>query len=158
MREALTRLQADGLIESRRGAGSFVRQRPAEREVLHLRSAQVRARLNAFEVRIAAEPVAAHRAAEPGGDHDLRFHRAVAAAAHNPMFLLTLDTLEAEVEGMIVPSLALIARERHERANLVELEHVAVVKAIERGDAECAEAAMRLHLAQARRRVMDMRW
>ena len=34
---ALRRMQADGLIESRRGSGSFVRQRPAERQIQHLR-------------------------------------------------------------------------------------------------------------------------
>lgn len=183
VREALTRLQADGVIESRRGAGSFVRQRPAEHRIQHLLPAQVRARLDTFEIRIAVEPVAArlaaqHRteaelqaikaatadllaalaAAEPGGDHDLRFHRAIAQAAHNPMFLLTLDALNAHVEGLIVPSLALIAEETHERAHRVELEHVAIVEAIEAGEAEVAETAMRLHLMRARSRAIAMRW
>jgi DNA-binding FadR family transcriptional regulator len=183
VREALMRLQADGLIESRRGAGSYVRQRPGERQIQHLRPAQVRARLETFEVRIAIEPVAArlaalhrteqdlgaikqavddlmtsHAAAEPGGDHDLRFHRAVAAASQNPMFLLTLDTLDAQVEGLIVPSLTLVAEESNARAERVELEHVAVVEAIERGDADTAEAAMRLHLVRARSRALRMRW
>ena len=183
VREALMRLQADGLIESRRGAGSFVRQRPAEHRIQHLLPAQVRARLDTFDVRIAVEPVAArlaaqHRtdaelqvikaataelvallaASEPAGDADLRFHRAIAAASHNPMFLLTLDALNAHVEGLIVPSLALVAEGTQERAKRVELEHVAVVEAIERGEAEVAETAMRLHLMRARSRAIAMRW
>jgi GntR family transcriptional regulator, transcriptional repressor for pyruvate dehydrogenase complex len=181
VREALTRLQADGLIESRRGAGSFVRQRPAEHQIQHLLPAPVRARLDTFDVRIAVEPAAARLAAlhrteaelqaiktataeliaalaagEPAGEHDLKFHRAIAAASHNPMFLLTLETLDAHVEGLIVPSLALT--EADERAKRIELEHVAVTEAIERGEADIAETAMRLHLMRARSRAVAMRW
>lgn len=181
VREALTRLQADGVVESRRGSGSFVRQRPGERQIQHLRPAQVRARLDAFEVRVAVEPVAArlaaqhrtedelkaisqalqdlvaaHAAGEPAGEHDLSFHLAVAAASHNPMFQRTLEMLEAQVEGLIVPSLTLM--ETQIRVRRIELEHEAIIEAIVRGDGECAEAAMRLHLTQARSRALRMRW
>ena len=181
VREALTRLQADGLIESRRGAGSFVRQRPAEHQIQHLLPAPVRARLDTFDVRIALEPVAARLAAqhrtdaelqaiktataaliaglaagEPAGRHDLDFHRAIARASHNPMFLLTLEALDAHVEGLIVPSLALGAED--DRAKRLELEHVAITEAIEQGEAELAETAMRLHLMRARSRAVAMRW
>ena len=181
VREALTRLQADGLIESRRGAGSFVRQRPAEHQIQHLLPAPVRARLDTFDVRIAVEPVAARLAAqhrsdaelqairtatraliaglasgEPVGRHDFDFHRAIARASHNPMFLLTLEALDAHVDGLIVPSLALGAQE--ERAKRLELEHVAIAEAIEQGEADLAETAMRLHLIRARGRAVAMRW
>jgi DNA-binding FadR family transcriptional regulator len=183
VREALTRLQADGLIESRRGAGSFLRQRPGERQIQHLRPAQARQRLDAFAVRIAIEPAAAalaarnrtpadleeitaalkslrvaHAAGEPGGDHDLRLHRAIAEASGNPMFLVALDALDAQVEGIIVPSLALVAEGPLDRARRIELEHAAVVEGIERGDADAAEAAMRLHLVCARARALSLRW
>jgi GntR family transcriptional repressor for pyruvate dehydrogenase complex len=183
VREALTRLQADGLIESRRGSGSFLRQRPAERQVQHLRPAQARARLDAFEVRIALEPAAArlaalhrtdeelqdmkravealttaHAALEPGETHDLHLHRAIATASRNPMFLVALEALDREVEGIIISSLAMIAEGEQQRARRVELEHVAVLEAIERGDADSAEAAMRLHLLNARRRALSLRW
>lgn len=183
VREALMRLQADGLIESRRGAGSFLRQRPAARQIQHLRPAQVRARLDAFEVRIVLEPAAArlaalhrndeelaimkaalaglsaaHAAAEPGGAHDLTLHRTIAEASRNPMFLVALDALEEHVEGIIVPSLALIAEGSQQRARRVEQEHVTILEAIERADADCAEAAMRLHLISARSRALSMRW
>jgi GntR family transcriptional repressor for pyruvate dehydrogenase complex len=181
VREALTRLQADGLIESRRGAGSFVRQRPAEHQIQHLLPAPVRARLDTFDVRIAVEPVAARLAAqhrteaelqaikaataaliagltsgEPAGRHDFDFHRAIAQASHNPMFLLTLEALDAHVDGLIVPSLALAAED--ERVRRLELEHVAITEAIEQGEAELAETAMRLHLMRARSRAVAMRW
>lgn len=183
VREALMRLQADGLIESRRGSGSYVRQRPAKRQIQHLRPAAAQARLASFEVRIALEPVAArlaalhrserdmqaikgaldaligsHAESEPAGDHDLAFHRAIAEASHNPMFLVMLDALDARVEGLIVPSLALVSEGAADRADRVEREHIAVFEAIERGDAECAEAAMRLHLLSAHGRASNMRW
>jgi GntR family transcriptional repressor for pyruvate dehydrogenase complex len=183
VREALMRLQADGIIESRRGAGSFLRHRPGERQIQHLRPAQVRARLEAFEVRIALEPAAArlaalhrtdeqlgrmraalealiasHAAAEPGGVHDLCLHRTIAEASANPMFLVALDALDAQVDGIIVPSLALIAEGPQERARRVEREHVAVLEAIAAGEADSAEAAMRLHLLSARTRAFRMRW
>lgn len=183
VREALMRLQADGLVESRRGSGTYLRQRPAERQIQHLRPAQVRARLETFEVRIALEPAAAqlaaahrtetdlqairaalhgliasHAAGEPSGDHDLSFHRAIAGASHNPMFLVALDALDSRVEGLIVPSLALYAEGAHERATRVEQEHVAILEAIERGETDAAEAAMRLHLLRARSRAASMRW
>jgi DNA-binding FadR family transcriptional regulator len=183
VREALTRLQADGLIESRRGAGSFLRQRPGERQIQHLRPAQARQRLDAFAVRIALEPAAAamaarnrtaadldamksalealetaHARGEPGGDHDLSLHRMIAEACGNPMFLVALDALDAQVEGIIVPSLTLVVEGAPERARRVELEHAAVVEGIERSDAEAAEAAMRLHLVRARSRALSLRW
>jgi len=45
-----------------------------------------------------------------------------------------------------------------ERARRVELEHVVVAEAIERGEGEVAETAMRLHLLRARSRAIAMRW
>ena len=183
VREALTRLQADGLIESRRGSGSFVRQRPAERQIQHLRPTGVQARLATFEVRIALEPpsarlaalnrserelqalreildqlINAHAAGDPEGDLDLRFHRAIAQTSHNPMFLMVLDALDASVDGMIVPSLTLFTEGAPERTDRVDREHLAIFEAIERGDADCAETAMRLHLLSAHGRATRMRW
>jgi DNA-binding FadR family transcriptional regulator len=183
VREALTRLQADGLIESRRGSGSFLRQRPSARMVQHLRPAGVSARLEAFDVRIALEPAAArlaalnrtedelqamrealaalgaaHAALESGRAHDLWLHQIIAAASRNPMFSVALDALDQRVDGVIVPSLTLVAEGAQDRARRVEQEHVAVIDAIARGDPDSAEAAMRLHLLSARSRALSMRW
>lgn len=183
VREALTRLQADGLIEARRGAGSFLRQRTSPRQVQHLRPAAARARLDAFDVRIALEPAAARLAAEhrseadlqvvrsalralsaayaaqePGGAHDLLLHRTIAQASGNPMFLVSFDALDQHVDGVVVPSLAVIAEGAELRARRVEQEHAAIVEALEHSDPDRAEAAMRLHLMSARSRALSMRW
>jgi DNA-binding GntR family transcriptional regulator len=74
------------------------------------------------------------------------------------MFLVALDALDAQVEGIIVPSLALVAEGPLERARRVELEHAAIVEGIERSDPDTAEAAMRLHLVRARHRALSLRW
>lgn len=183
VREALTRLQADGLIEARRGAGSFLREPASARQVQHLRPAAARARLDAFDVRIALEPAAAglaalnraegdlqimrsalralaaaHAALELGGAHDLVLHRAIAEASRNPMFLVAFDALDQRADGVVVPSLSVIAEGAALRARLVEQEHVTILEAIEHGDPDCAEAAMRLHLVSARNRALSMRW
>ena len=183
VREALTRLQADGLIESRRGAGSFLRQRPSPHHIEHLRPPAARARLDAFEVRIALEPAAArlaalhraegdlqimrsalealaaaHAAQEPGGAHDLRLHRTISQASRNPMFLVALDALDQQVDGVVVPSIAVIAEGAELRARRVEHEHLAILEAIEQADPDRAEAAMRLHMVSARSRALNMRW
>lgn len=185
VREALVRLQGDGIVEPRRGSGSFVRQRPAESILHRLLPSQVQARIDSFDVRIALEPVGARLAAqgrsaaelarikeladqlsaalaagEPTGAIDYRLHQAIAAASHNPNIELTLQALEASLEGLIVPSLSLSLapgdNKRHVRT--LEFEHLAVVEAIERSEPEVAECAMRLHLLRARSRVIAMRW
>lgn len=74
------------------------------------------------------------------------------------MFTVALDALDARTEGIIVPSLAMIAAGPQQRARRVALEHTAITEAIERGDPECAEAAMRLHLMTARSYALSMRW
>jgi DNA-binding GntR family transcriptional regulator len=74
------------------------------------------------------------------------------------MFLLALDALDKRVEGLIVPSLALIAEGAQQRRHRIDQEHAAILEAIERGDPDSAEAAMRLHLLSARSRALSMRW
>lgn len=180
LREALMRLQAEGLIESRRGAGSFVRRRPADRLVQHLRPAPVQSRFDSFEIRIGVEPIAARLAAElgaepelkairsavsgrtsscgPGGlvtGHCLELHRLIAVASQNPMFLVVLEALNANGGGPIAPPTASVGAAAN-LARQIENEHLAIVEAIDRREPEVAEAAMRLHLVRARARTVAM--
>ena len=172
VREALVRLQADGLIQARHGAGSFVRRRPTGHRFA---PTGMQALLDSFEVRIAAEPVAARLAAqhrteaelqairsatcdpaamlgvvESSGDLTFGFHRAIAVASHNPMFLLTLDLLAAQGEAIVRGP----AADASDNIRRIEFEHFTIVEAISRGEAEVAEAAMRLHLLCARDRAI----
>ena len=171
VREALSRLKADGLIDGRRGARTVVRQQPGERAIHHLRPAAERDRLDQLEARIALEPAMARVAAQvcdaeavkllgsvalrtdggQGGDEAAAFHRAVAAATRNPMFLVALDALAARAGKLLAVQPA------DGTASHIAAEHLDVVEAIVRGDAETAEAAMRLHLLKARDRALRSR-
>lgn len=172
------RLQGCGLVEARRGAGSFVRQRPPEHQIHHLLSAQARTRAETFELRLAIEPIAARMAAlhrtsadlqaikaaaadlfaalTAGGaasDYDLRLYRSIAIASHNSILPLTLERLAVGDEGAQDSTLAVAAGRDEDGARLLQFEYAAVVEAIEQCEPDTAEIAMRLHLMRARSRA-----
>lgn len=119
VREALGRLQAEGLIHTRRGAGSYALTPPIETTTpaaQPVRTAEDR--LHLIEFRLAVETQAAALAAErrtraqldalrseleacsaaeknpaKAMQHDFRFHRILAEASGNPFFLNALDGL-----------------------------------------------------------------
>jgi DNA-binding FadR family transcriptional regulator len=180
VREALRRLQADGLIESRRGVGSFVRRRPPDRMMRHLRPDAISAHLSSFEIRVALECEASSlaasrrtgpqlaairgayetlssllRAGRPSEAADLELHRSIVAACGNPLFVSTFEYLQNAVETMISTPPDMAREAEVERRRHLEEEHLAVVEAIDRGEPEAAGLAMRWHLFQARRRVTD---
>src|SRR5262249_52112913 len=64
VREALRRLQADGLVQARQGAGTFVIRRPSERIIQFAHAANLSGYLKAHEVRITLEGQAAKFAAQ----------------------------------------------------------------------------------------------
>src|SRR4051812_46162166 len=114
IREALNRLQADGLVTARQGAGTFVARVPPRQIVKLAPRASIAGILRAFEVRIALEGQAARLAAErrlptelaaigtaleamrkamgegkpaqEAQEADFAFHRAVAMASGNHTF------------------------------------------------------------------------
>jgi GntR family transcriptional repressor for pyruvate dehydrogenase complex len=72
--------------------------------------------------------------------HDLEFHRRIAAATHNELFLILMDSIGS---GLI----------EIRRSNLSTgsspatlAQHRAILAAIEQGDAEAASSAMAAHL------------
>ncbi len=168
VREALKRLQADGLIESRRGAGAFVRRAPFGPMTQHLVPAPLRLRLSTLEVRIALEPVAARLAAQNASKLEraaivaasvpgeilsgIGFHLAIAAASHNPMFELVLQNLRVKLDdaSASMPASGL----RDESVNGAGEEHGMIAAAIVRREPEVAEFAMRLHLLRSRCRIL----
>ena len=120
VREAITRLAADGLVTARQGAGVFVNE-TGDRAIGDLVSEvadKVSMVLNMLEVRMAieiesaalaaqrrsaaqeAEILAAYteferalQANEQTGPADFAFHRAIAAATNNPFYVEILDVL-----------------------------------------------------------------
>lgn len=172
IREAVRSLMAKGLVEpDRRGyrvaeldSGTvtesmrlFLRGRPIGYDAIH----EVRSTIEVALAGLAAEQrtsedvqrmyeccdaMAAASRAEAAASADLEFHRAVAVAAHNELFLVMLDSirdvlLEIRLRTVGMPNRIEKALRFHRR----------IAKAIEAGDAEAADEAMRSHLEDSRR-------
>src|SRR5690606_11806081 len=120
VREAIAALAADGLVQSRQGAGVFVAAHAVNPfSVLGAeKSNKISVAINVLEVRMGIEIEAAGLAAQrrsasqeaalqeawndferllqqgtPTGKSDFAFHRAVAAATNNPFYIEVLDGL-----------------------------------------------------------------
>jgi GntR family transcriptional regulator, transcriptional repressor for pyruvate dehydrogenase complex len=182
VRSALTRLQAEGLVETERGRGSFVLTPPPEglqpgpggRPVATLED-----RVQLLEFRMGVESEAAALAALHRSERQLQavrkalsdftasaghpahalkadfaFHQAVAAASGNPFYSSCLASLGPTMIAM--PRARLLADAEHYASghfNQVVHEHESVVTAIADGDPASSSAAMRTHLANSRRRL-----
>ena len=180
VREALIRLQADGLIYARRGAGTFVRAVPPTAITNFAAPSNISGYLRSFEVRFALETEAARLAAERrsianvnsllqandalrerlsrgerANEEDFAFHREVAIASGNDLFVSQFDNLRSVVGGSMSTALGLTSLGSEERRKAVLHEHAQIVDAIRLGNAELAALYMRYHLVQARERITD---
>jgi len=182
VREALARLRADGIIESRQGSGSYVRRRPV-RDLLQYGEASNAAQLlRCFEFRIALEGEAAALAAvrrttqdlrairrandacneaarkgRLGKREDLEFHMAIANASGNALFGETMEMLHDDIQRGMDMAKSLTPPEKQERVRILRAEHSAVVSAIEERDPDRARVAMRAHVGNAQRRIVGER-
>ena len=181
VREALSKLQAAGLVATRHGVGTFVVGRGDEagfrlgpqhletlRDViamLELRmgveteaaglAAQRRTPANLKVMREALDEFAA--AVEVRRDAvaaDFRFHSEIARATQNAHFSNLLDTLGSRIipRSRLEPDATTLDRDRQAYLRHVNAEHESIHDAIARQDAEGARAAMRTHLANSRER------
>lgn len=180
VREAISKLQASGLVETRHGIGTFVvglgdgaafRIGPEQIATLHdviavleLRigleteaaalAAARRTERNLAEMRSALDGFAA--ALAEGRDAvgpDFQFHQEIARATQNPHFAELMSTLGA----MIIPRARLGAAagvSEAQRSYLLRAnaEHENIFDAIANRDSDAARAAMRTHLANSRER------
>ncbi|MEM8687993.1 MAG: FadR/GntR family transcriptional regulator [Pseudomonadota bacterium] len=180
IREALLRLQADGLVYSRQGAGSFVRARPPEGLIKFAQPSDVASLLRCFEARLPVEGAAAALAAQRASPEDIErieqnlteleaalntqaiadqvdfaFHLAVARASGNDFFVSIMTSLNTVITSGIKVTLNMTQRGSNERIQKVFEEHRAIFEAISTGDATGADLAMRYHIHQARARATD---
>jgi DNA-binding FadR family transcriptional regulator len=180
VREAISRLQAAGLVDTRHGVGTFVvgmgdattfRISPDQLgtlqdvvAVLELRigvetesaalAASRRTPENLATLRKALD--AFNGAVAEGRDAvgpDFQFHLEIARATQNHHFVDLMATLG----GMMIPRARLeppgpLTPEREAYLRRVNSEHESIVDAISRQDPEAARAAMRTHLANSRER------
>ncbi|MFC3127664.1 FadR/GntR family transcriptional regulator [Pseudoroseomonas globiformis] len=180
VREALMRLHADGLVTTRQGSGSYVQKRPSGHLTRLTRISDVAGLLRCTEVRMALEErsalLAAERRTQPQmdviaraldvlrasfqrkegqTDADYAFHRAVAAASGNTVFVEVLDHLNDTIQQAMAVAHGITRDGSEERARRVMEEHEVVADAILRRDAEGAGLAMRYHLYRSRQRITD---
>ncbi len=180
VREALQRLQSDGVVISRQGSGSFVQRSPSPRVGELTRSFTLHDVLQSLELRMALEELSARLAArnrneeqmqliektaaklksafgqsKAAQDADFAFHRAIAAASGNLLLLETLEQLADKLKGGMNVTLTLTRSASLQRRERVLDEHDRIVNAIRVSDAESAGIAMRYHIDQARNRLLD---
>ena len=180
VREAISKLQAAGLVETRHGIGTFVlssRQPPGPVLSAHELSESVDV-LAVLELRISLETEAAGLAAQRRKPEDLEAMRA-ALHSFEQQFALGNDTVEHDLDFHLSITRAtgnryfqdilqhfgtlLIPRNRitsihtspqdPDYLRRVNREHEEILSAIERQDADSARAAMRIHLTNSRERL-----
>lgn len=180
IRDALSRLQRDGLIESRKGSGSYVLSSPPEDLSSAADMAQVARYQRYQEFRLVVEGAAAALAAErrtaaelariaeahdkflaeiERGEFlwqsDRAVHIAIAEAAGNEFFVESLEGPEVRLSDFMTVSLKLTSSRSPRRGMLVAQEHSNIVDAIRGRDPIAARIAMEYHIVQARRRMLD---
>jgi DNA-binding FadR family transcriptional regulator len=182
VREAISKLQACGLVRTRHGIGTFVlggggaaglRVAGAEQvatlmdvvAVLELRlgleaEASALAAVRRSEAELRAMRAALkdfEHAVRTGGDTvepDLRLHLEIARATQNAHFV----ELMAHLGTVLIPrtridTSLLAGEDRSEYLKRVHTEHESFVDAIANHDPEAARAAMRTHLSNSRERL-----
>jgi GntR family transcriptional regulator, transcriptional repressor for pyruvate dehydrogenase complex len=181
IREAVSRLKNEGMVEPRQGSGVFIVERAGIRplRIDYAQAAepgavvQILALRRAIEAEVASEAALrrtdeqlaaidaalarideAVRAGKDGVAEDVAFHREIANATGNPYFLKTLTFLNQYLEaGTIVTRGNEALREDFMRQ--VREEHAAIVDAIRARDAAAARNAAQTHLINAARRLSE---
>jgi GntR family transcriptional regulator, transcriptional repressor for pyruvate dehydrogenase complex len=181
VREAISRLQAAGLVETRHGIGTFVREAPPKGpfRVDPNELATIMDLIPVLELRIGLETESAALAAarrseaqlgemrgalddfvhdvEAGGDAvdaDSRFHLQIALATGNGHFVELMNYLGTMVIPRTRVNTARLAKQgRSDYLVRVNHEHEDIYQAIARKDPEAARAAMRTHLANSCERL-----
>lgn len=180
VREAIAALAADGLVQSRQGAGVFVvAQATAPFNVIGAENSnKISVALNVLEVRMGIEIESAGLAAIrrsasqdaaiqeawneferllklgiPTGKTDFAFHRAIAAATNNPFYIEVLDALGSRTIPCDVASpWGTESVLTYEYQAGLQQEHLKILRAISAQDAGGAREAMRDHLSRSQDR------
>ncbi|MEO3388725.1 FadR/GntR family transcriptional regulator [Mesorhizobium sp. CAU 1741] len=180
VREALQYLQNDGLIDARRGSGTFVLRLPPREMARYSDDARVAQYMRAYEVRQCLETEAARLAAQRINraslrrlnnaldamidtmrtgvgvqEADFQFHLEIARASENDLFEKHLMVLKPDMMGMMNIAADLTRAGTERRKTTVIQEHQNILEAISLGDGELAKLFMHYHLVSVRYRVID---
>ncbi len=172
IREAVSRLRQDGIVEARQGSGVFVTGQGGQRAlridaaelssldaVLHIvdlrRALETEIAAQAAAQRSKRDMAAIAAAVERGGDgvkEDVAFHRCIAQATGNPYFLATLAFVSQYLEAATRVTRGNEARHADQMRAVLQ-EHAAIADAIRRQDVEAAREAARIHMVNAAGRL-----
>ncbi|UXC36633.1 FadR family transcriptional regulator [Cupriavidus gilardii] len=179
IREAISRLKNEGVVEPRQGSGVFVKEHGAIRplridyaEAIEPSSMpHLLAVRRAIEAEVAAEAARrctdrdiaeidaalanideATAAGRDGVAEDVAFHRKIAAVTGNPYFIKTLNFLNQYLEAGVAVTRRNEAT-RDDFSRQVRDEHAAIVDAIRARDPMAARNAALTHLYNAERRL-----
>ena len=174
LREALRILSTRGLVEVRRGIGTFVtesRNVHADYNVLRIQNTNVNTK-DLYEMRLMFEPQAAYYAALRASDEDLeeifrfcelndqmiknadpqwdeteqKFHNSIASATHNPFITALLPVFNRAIHHGI-----LLANEAPEVAEMTLHDHKILTQYLRERNPEGARTAMQLHIINTMR-------
>ena len=178
IRDAIRRLEAVGLLEPRQGVGTVVRDVAADTVVAPVASVLLQKRKTIEElldVRMIIEPALAARAAlhaspeqiaemteilrrqeekvlqgELATEEDSDFHYSIALAVDNSAMLKLVHVLMDSLRDLRERSLQMGGRQQKSLAA-----HHRIFAAIKQGNAAAAEAAMRRHLSEVEKLILQ---
>jgi len=171
LREAVKILATAGVLEIKRGRGTFVSKNAVSAEkadLENLNSFKIKT-VDLFEVRLVIESEAAYWAAQRATDEEIEeivrrskaveekllkrqertqeeflFHKSIAEATHNEFMVELLPTIHKAIEKGVVMSMQI-----EEIAEDTLYDHRAIVRFLQKRDAEGAKTAMKLHIMHA---------
>jgi DNA-binding FadR family transcriptional regulator len=179
IREAVSRLKAEGLIDTRQGRGAFVRgdrldvpfridlrskdllgsllhiielRRGLDAEIAFLAATRRKRDQMVAIRRSLGEIEKASKAGRDAAAEDLAFHLSIARATGNPLFLELLSFLN----GFLYIGIRVTRANEDKRLEFSEqtrVEHMAIADAIERQDPEAAATAAKIHMINAAVRI-----
>ena len=176
LREAIRVLQEQGVLATRQGSGNYIQASSKADLIRALNNSTMPTEQklrDLFQIREIIEPQIARLAAENATDEDRKqiaeiaqalieitdfaegqsldhdFHETIAAATGNQL----LHSILQEINKSMLPS-ASSQNEKKRRKDVSNAGHTAIVDAIEKHDADAAEAAMREHIAAIRSEII----
>lgn len=186
VRSAIMKLQAEELVETRKGIGTFVLHGPLKDLSRFASANDISSILESHEVRIALETEAAALAAIRRSEKqllvikkamiemrkdfeasnlsvqaDYEFHLGIAKATNNEMFVQLLEDFHIGLRKTMAVAQEL-SRDRvlslasPERNNQVLEEHQRILDAIEIQDQEASRFAMRYHISKIKQRLINV--
>ena len=160
LREALRILSTRGLVEARRGIGTFVTQSKsihADYDVLKIQNTNVTTK-ELYEMRLMFEPQAAYYACLRASDEELRtifrygeldeqmIHNSIASATHNQFITALLPIFNRAIHQGII-----LANESPEVSEMTLHDHRVLMDYLRDRNPEGAKTAMYLHIINTMR-------